>query len=78
MSKKIPSFYNFLADIWNNSVQTGSCSRFNYEHSCWLVVGTMTYKKLPRYMKDEYARGRVLIYPRFPEYSHQDMDYEED
>lgn len=78
MSKKIPSLSNFLADLWNNSAQTGGNSRFNHQHSCWLEAGTMTYKKLPNYMKSEYDRGRVLIYPKFPEYCFQDMEYEED
>lgn len=57
--------HNFLADLWNASVPTGGNSRFSHPLSCWL--SNCKYEELADYMKEEYDRGRVLLYPLFPE-----------
>ena len=67
--------HNFMADLWNGAIETGGPSRFLHALSCWLEAGDMTYKRLPKYMQSEYDRGRVIIYPGFPKYTYQDMEY---
>ena len=67
--------HNFMADLWNSSEETCGGSRFCRPLSCWLECGDITYKKLPKYMKSEYDKGRVILYPKFPEYSFRDMEY---
>lgn len=70
------NLHNFFADIWNSAEQTCGNSRFFRPLSCWLE--TCSYKELPKYMKDEYDRGRVIIYPEFPKYAHKEMEYKKD
>ena len=65
--------HNFLADLWNSGEETGGNSRFYRPLSCWLE--SCTYEELPAYMKQEYDRGRILIYPLFPKRASEDMGY---
>ena len=58
------NLYDFMADLWNGAEQTCGNSRFLRSLGCWLE--SCSYKELPKYMKDEYDRGRVIIYPKFP------------
>ena len=66
------NLYDFMADLWNSAEQTCGNSRFLRNLSCWLV--SCTYKELPKYMKDEYDRGRVIIYPKFPKLACDNME----
>ena len=66
--------HNLFADLWNSAEQTGGNSRFLYSISCWLE--SCTYEDLPDYMKREYDRGRIIIYPLFPKYAYEDMGYD--
>lgn len=66
------NLYDFMADLWNDAELTGGNSRFLRSLSCWLE--SCTYKELPKYMKDEYDRGRVIIYPEFPKLACDDME----
>jgi len=63
--------YTFYADMWNNAEQTGGRSRYFRPLSCWLFG--CTYKELPEYMKSEYNRGRIILYPLFPGNNTEDM-----
>ncbi len=68
--------HNLYADLWNSAVETGGNSRFLYSLSCWLE--SCAYEDLPKYMKSEYDRGRVIIYPLFPKYSNENMGYKKE
>ena len=58
------SLYNFYAELWNSAEQTCGCSTYLSCLNCWLE---RDYKTLPNYMKEEYKRGRVIIYTLIPE-----------
>lgn len=66
--------HNFLADLWNSAEETGGNNRFFRPLSCWLE--SCTYDELPDYMKSEYDRGRIIIYPLFPKNKCKDMGYD--
>jgi hypothetical protein len=66
------NLYDFMAELWNNAKQTGGNSRFLHSLSCWLE--SCPYKELPKYMKDEYDRGRIIIYPKFPKRASVNME----
>lgn len=66
------NLYDFMADLWNGAEQTCGNSRFLRSLSCWLE--SCSYKELPKYMKDEYDRGRVIIYPKFPKLACDKME----
>lgn len=66
------NLYDFMADLWNNAEQTCGNSRFLHSLSCWLE--SCKYKELPKCMKDEYDKGRVLIYPKFPKLACDNME----
>jgi len=63
--------YNFFAEMWNNAEQTGGNSRYFRPLNCWFE--SRTYDELPEYMKSEYDRGRIIIYPLFPKNNYEDM-----
>lgn len=65
--------YDFMADLWNGAEQTCGNSRFLRGLGCWLT--SCTYKNLPKYMKSEYDRGRIIIYPGFPELVCDNMEH---
>ncbi len=69
------NLHNFYAELWNSAEQTCGNSRYLYALNCWLIKD---YKTLPNYMKEEYKRGRVIIYPLFPEYCYKDMEYKKE
>ncbi len=64
------SLYEFYAELWNSAQQTGGNSRYLRALDCWL----MHKENLPEYMLSEYKRGRIIIYPKFPEYCCQKME----
>jgi len=66
--------HDVLADLWNDSVETGGNSRFCYKLNCWLE--RCPYEDLPEYMKTEYKRGRILTYPLFPAFCYEEMGYD--
>lgn len=66
------SLYDFMADLWNGAEQTCGNSRFLQGLSCWLE--SRSYKELPKYMKSEYDKGRVIIYPKFPKRASTKME----
>lgn len=66
--------HNFFADLWNSAEETMGNSRFFRPLSCWLE--SCTYEELPEYMKSEYNRGRIIIYPLFPQNKWEDMGYD--
>ena len=63
--------YEYLTDLWNSAEETGGNSRYYRPFNCWLE--SCTYKELPDYMKSEYDRGRIIIYPLFPKNKCEDM-----
>lgn len=66
------NLYDFMSDLWNGAEQTCGNSRFLHSLGCWLE--SCSYKELPKYMKDEYDRGRVIIYPKFPKLAGDNME----
>ena len=64
------NLYEFYADLWNSAQQTCGNSHYLPALSCWLE---RSYDNLPKYMISEYENGRIIIYPKFPEFCYQEM-----
>ncbi len=63
--------HNFMAELWNSAEQTCGRNRFLRPLSCWLE---RNYEDMPKCMKQEYDRGRIIIYPHFPKHNWEDME----
>ncbi len=64
------NLHDFYAELWNSAEQTCGNSRWLKSLDCWLW---RSLSDLPKYMRAEYDRGRIIIYPLFPEFCYKDM-----